>query len=112
MSFLIVAAIVLGYYVAGIVSSLLFLRLAPEWFLNSDRSGWFNSDRHPTALVDGRPRMILATAIWPLAWFGVVVHLVFNASLRSIVQKTATRIELERELAQARKEVDDLLRRQ
>lgn len=66
--------------------------------------GW--ESRHDTSVC-----VVAVTALWPIALLAVMGSMVLHASQRSLNNKSRLLVEMERELFEARKEVDELMRR-
>jgi hypothetical protein len=103
----------LGYFALTLVSVALLIRLRPEWFFYATVTKSKNRNEPPSIVYEE------INDFWALPGLFAPVALlvcypmsaILRASKRSVNEKIATRVALEIELAKAKQEIDELLRK-
>jgi hypothetical protein len=109
-----------GMLALWLASAALLIRLRPEWVLEQgyDRFGNPVGGDAYVRLKRGRdyeatdPGVVMLVLAPLVLVFVLPMSMVARATMRSVNTKTSARAELEKELAAARKEIDDLLKRE
>lgn len=97
----------IGYAVVGLAILPIAIRVAPDSYTCKRKKADGGVER---ALDVDEPLLYFTPLFWPFAIFVLVGAMIARATLRVINKGESTRAELAKELADAKKEIDDLLR--
>jgi len=98
------------YGLLGVCTLALAIRFAPGMYYEWERSNSNPPGRWVRSSYDAGFDFVLTATLWPLAIFAVLGYKVANSAKDSLNSGITLRAQLEKDLAKANKEIDELLK--